>query len=901
MKKRRILIVLAAMLALSLILAACQHTHDYQNGVCTTCGEKDPDYTVSADGLSEDIPAKADSPTLMLHYSRDNSDYKNWDFWVWKDGSDGMGFSIDYKDDFGAVALVQLSVLDASVTDTVGIIPRKGGNNWTSKDVSIDRFLDLSTMTLDKNNYFHIYLIEGDGELYKSAEEISLKVTASFDSSGTKIMVETKLAIESVTFFADGVQIGEVEGSGSATEAELAFTDSLKLDLNKTYTVSVKLADVDEPVEATADISVLYDTDLFAEAYTYDGDDLGANYSATHTLFKVWSPVSTKIVLNIYNAGNGNETPQTYDMIKTVKGVFETDVSGNLGGKYYTYTVFNSMYPDGEEVVDPYAKSAGLNGERGQIVNFDETDPEGWDDVSPVAYDRKELVVWETHVADVTSSDTWNGTASLQKTFLGMIEKGTTYTSGTTTVTTGFDHIVELGVNAVQLLPIFDQANDESDMSFNWGYNPLNYNVLEGGYSTDPTNGYTRIKEFKQLVQVFNGEGINIIMDVVYNHVNSASSSNFEVLMPGYYFRTDSTGAYTNGSGCGNETASERPMYRKFMIDSVCFWAEEYKLGGFRFDLMGLHDVETMNQLVKALKQINPDIVVYGEPWQGGTSGMSTSVTAATQSNGNKFEGYGQFNDQMRDALIKSGMKGVSELGWVTNASSVSKSDLNSIVNGLKGITNSFITDPDKTVNYVTCHDNYTLYDRIKAAGITDEATVKKMAMLANSVVFSSNGTVFMLAGEEFLRTKNVAYTPTDSSYKNEYVHNSYKASYEVNALDYSLKVKNYDMFTNYKLLVGFKKTCGGLHFSKDEIAENYKVTQLADGGIIRIDITDTENNSDWIVIHANGTVSGQNVDVSGYTLYLDTLGEYIPLDTASTETELTVSAYQTLILYKQN
>lgn len=857
--KRKLSVILLCLLAVvCIVLVACVD---------------DP----TAGGLPTDVPESATEPTLVLHYERQNpDDYLKWGFWIWTDGGEeGQLFKLNYQDDFGGVAMYPLSDFGAERDSLIGIIPRLIAS-WT-KDCDVDRMLDLSQCEMGADNFIHIYLTQGDQNLYKDAEEMKYNVTAAF-TAYDKITVNARQEMASVTIF-EATQSVAVQ-NGPAKEIVCALPQNHTLRLAEGYTAEVQFAD-GKKVTATVDMKALYGTDAFNDAFYFDGE-LGAMYSATETTFRVWSPVSTKIVLNIYQKGNGEETPVSYDMQSGQKGTFEAVVSGDLAGKYYTYTVYNHVYSTGVEIVDPYAKSAGLDGERGMIVDFSKTNPLGWENVSPIAYDRKQLVVWETHVADVTSSQTWTGTESNRSRFLGLIEEGTTYTEGNVTVKTGFDHIKELGVNAVQLLPIFDQANDESARIFNWGYNPLNYNVLEGSYSSDATDGYTRIKEFKQVVAAFNGAGINIIMDVVYNHVNAAGGSNFDVLMPGYYFRYGANGSMSNGSGCGNETASEHAMFRKFMIDSVCFWASEYKLGGFRFDLMGVHDVETMNMLADALKLINPNIVIYGEPWTGGTSALPSSQQAV-QSNANSLRGVGQFNDQLRDALIKGGLAAVTDKGWITNESAVSSSDVSKIMDGLKGITacTNSITDPNKTTNYVTCHDNYTLFDRISAAGITDEAIVKKMAMLANSVVLTSNGTAFMLAGEEFLRTKG-----GDG--------NSYQSGYEVNQLDYSLKIAHADMFENYRKLIALKTHCGGLCLSQEQVQQAYKVQSLDGGAVIVIEVTDSENGTMYTIVHANGVAKDVAVNLEGYTLYLDTLGVTQEL---SSQTE--VLPFQTLIAQK--
>ncbi|MCH5152823.1 MAG: type I pullulanase [Clostridiales bacterium] len=893
MKKNISIIVLAIVMVLCLIVAvACNNSKG--PGVFTFEESESGGVKVGNDKLlmPTDVPASADEPSIMIHYWRSNAaDYTSWGFWLWADGADGQVYNIEYQDSYGSVTIVKLSTLGVTENDKVGIIAREQAA-W-NKDTEADRFINLSEYTIDSNNYYHVYLYQGDGGLYKNVEELTHGLTASFVSD-TRITVNTKAAVKHIELWEGNTLLAEANNNKASTTIHYDFAEGTTPDISQTYTVKVVFKQDKYNAECKVGITALYESEMFDE-FNYDGE-LGAIYSSASTTFKVWSPVSNKIVLNIYQNGDGNETPQTHEMSKGDKGVFSVTVNGDLAAKYYTYTVYNDTYPSGAEIVDPYAKSAGLSGKRGQIVNFDAINSTivGWNDVSPKAYDANELVVWETHVADVTSSETWKGTEANRKKFLGMIEQGTTYEG----VKTGFDHIVELGVNAVQLVPIFDQSNNEAYPEFNWGYNPLNYNVLEGSYSSNASDGYVRIKEFKQLVQAFNGANINIIMDVVYNHVSAAIGSNFDVLMPGYYFRYDSSGDMSNGSGCGNETASDHYMFRKFMIDSVCFWAQEYKLGGFRFDLMGLHDIETMNQLAAALKKINPSIIIYGEPWTGGNTPLDSSLQAK-QSNTNKFEGYGQFNDQMRDSLIMGGLKAATDKGWATGGTTTAN-----IANGLKGFTNASIKDLYKTVNYVTCHDNYTLHDRIIATGqfgkaadvfsgdivltAEQQATIKQMAMLANSVVFSSNGVNFMLAGEEFLRSKAAGGAVGDE------IHNSYESSYKVNELDYALKVENADMFANYQKLIAFKKMFVkdfGLN-SNEAVAANYAVE--VDGSVITITIT-AKDNTVWKIVHANGSVADVTADFAGYTLYLDTLNSA----SLTLSAETPIAKYQTIIASK--
>lgn len=860
-----------------------------------SCGGQNPSTSSqpSLDHLTDvdyptTIPTMEES-SVQIHYARKDNKYAPWCLWLWNmNGGAGKIYNFNYQDSFGVVASYPLSTFGANMEQgELGFIVRQK-SSWT-KDVDADRSIDFSTLEKDDSGIFHVYLFSGDANIYTSPEkEMVDEIQYAKFMDGKTIACETNKPIEHFQIYEDDQLI--VDKDQSNLNGYYHTLDHAAY-INKTYKTKVTFSETKQVLESNISITGLYRSKSFNDQYYYDGE-LGAIYTKTSTTFKVWSPISSKITLRIYQNGTplridsalGDDTYKEYPLLLGEKGVFSTTVSGDLAGKYYTYVVYNSQNKNGKEIVDPYAKSAGVNGLRGMIVDFSKTNPEGWDEMDIHPYDRKELTVYETHVSDVTSSDTWNGSKINQKKYLGLIEEGTTYTKNGVTTATGFDHIKDLGVNAVQLLPIFDQDNDEVNVKFNWGYNPLNYNVLEGAYSSNPHDGYARIKEFKKVVKAFHDAGINIIMDVVFNHVSSMNASNFQVLMPGYYFRLDGKDLPYNGSGCGNETASENKMFQKFMIDSASFWAEEYKLGGFRFDLMGLHDIDTMNALSAKLKEINEAITVYGEPWTGGTSGLSESKQAK-QNNGNQFIGFGQFNDQMRDGLIKGGLNGPTTQGWITNAKKVDASNVNQIMAGIKGITKSStveIADPDKTVNYVTCHDNYTLYDRIKAAKVTDEEAARKMSVLANAVVFTSQGTTFMLAGDEMLRTKGGN-------------SNSYDASYKVNELDYSKKIDYPEVYENYKSLIAFKQEMSGLHLNKDEIGQ-IQVESLSGGSVIKYSLYDQENHREYVIVHANGVTGKSPIDLSSYRVYLDTL----KLNEKDSELgTLTPGEYQTIIAYK--
>ncbi len=873
-------------------------------GGTTDDGGDKPDDGDKPQPVDPELPESTEDLGFAIHYDQTTMDGEkyHWNLWMWENGKDGADYQFNGKDSYGIVARYKWEEFSTTAKQNgIGFIIKEN-KVWAespAKDGDSDRFIDFSSLEKDKYGYYNVYLKYEDETVYTSAtgevnDMVSYFSLAYNVVKGFQIWFQTNKAFESYEIklgdqvvFSDTVGLDKLE---SKDDTRVVYNLGKELpDLFNTYSLKVTFKESGKSIEKVADNSIIYSTQAFAEAYTYTGE-LGAIYAADSTTFRVWSPISTSIQLRIYDTGTpkslgGNDIFTEFAMTKGEKGVWEYTFNGDCAGKYYTYVVTNATYKNAE-VVDPYAKSTGLNGLRGMIVDFSKTNPEGWENVSVHPYSSTELTVYETHIADLTSSTTWGGTAANAKLYTGFYEAGTTYTEGDVTVSTGFDHIKELGVNAVQILPFFDQANEErvGKRAFNWGYNPLNYNALDGIYSADPTDGYLKIKEFKNLVKAYNEAGINIIMDVVYNHVAGLEKCNFDVLMPKYYFRYTSAGA-SNGSGCGNETASEMPMFRKFMVDSTEFWASEYKLGGFRFDLMGIHDVKTMNELSKNLHEnVSEHITVYGEPWAAGTIALGSGHTAAAQVSMNKYEGYGCFNDKMRDALIKGGLSGKAERGWITNSSKVSSGDVTNIKAGLRGLvlsTNKTL-EPEKCVNYVTCHDNYTLYDRIKAAGIKDEATIKKMAMLSNSIVFTSQGVTFMLAGEEFLRTKG----------GNE---NSYNASYKVNELNYSLKVKNLDMFNAYKKLIALKHNKGLFGKSGEECKE-ITIQTNKDGSLIYYDLVDTVNQVSYRIVHSNGVAAqDKQVDLAGYTLYLDTLGKSDLTLTAQT----TLDAYQTIIASK--
>lgn len=860
-----------------------------------------------------------DEPGVQIHYQRTKPGYADWGLWLWSEGKDGSEYEFNYQDDYGTIAYYPLSMFGNP--HSLGFIVKKlfkvaGDGNWI-KDYNSDRFIDFDMLEADDHDIYHVYLVSNKAAVYtvpdKSATMCGVNI-CQFETS-KNIKIEANNPLKDVKLFLNDVEADPntytVETQGQTGKNKVVkLTEAA--DIASAYSARIEF-ESGPVVMKNVSIRKLY-ISAFDTKYAYTGE-LGAIYSPEHTEFKVWSPVSSSIKLRLYQTGTpvavsseyGSDEYEEYEMIKDEHGVFSITIVGDLQERYYTYFVTNAYNKQGKEIVDPYAKGCGVNGLRGMVVNFDKVDakPSDWDEVAFSQTDRKHLTVYETHVADVTSSETWTGTEANRKRFKGMWEENTTYTNNGSTVKTGFDHIKELGVNAVEILPMFDQANDEVNPQFNWGYNPLNYNCVEGVYSADPYNGYERIFELRQLIKAYKDAGIAIIMDVVYNHVNGLSGSNFDTLMPYYYFRyNDSTGSASSGSGCGNDTASERPMYRKFMVDSVKFWTETYKLDGFRFDLMGLHDVTTMNQVVAAARQVNNKITVFGEAWIMGTAAQSGTVLA-NQSNANQFIGYGQFNDKGRDALLAGGLSPKYSKGWMNSESNpVLTSDL---VEMMKGITHGVTNSPDKSTNYATCHDNYTLHDRGIVAGIYDEEKLEGANVIANSTVMLSQGTSFMLAGEEMLRTKivydNEGNPVVDESVTSQTVYqvseNSYASSYKTNELNYQWKIDHPELMNTYQKLIALKQDAGDLGLNQSEIAssETYSVTTERHDTVIKVKFnSDSYAYTAYIGAaslykYSKDSAEPYMIDIQGKEVYLDSKTQPVA------DNQLMLHAYETIIV----
>jgi len=538
-----------------------------------------------------------------------------------------------------------------------------------------------------------------------------------------------------------------------------------------------------------------------ANNYTSYTGKLGALYTTDETIFRLWAPTASKAYLNLYPDGDASKCEKKLEMTQIGNGAWEKTEHGNLDGVYYTYSVIIDGIEN--EAVDPYAKAAGVNGKRGMVVNLVLTNPDDWEnDVSPSFSHPVDAILYELHIRDF-SIDKNSGMENKGK-YLAFTETGTISNEG---LKTGVEHLAELGITHVHLLPSFDYCSvDERypHKSYNWGYDPGNYNLPEGSYSTDPYNGHVRIKEFKQMIKNLHKNGLRVVMDVVYNHTGTTIESNFNKLVPGYYYRMDENGDFSDGAACDNETASERSMVRKFMVDSVVYWATEYNIDGFRFDLMGLHDIETMNAIRYALDEIDPSILLYGEGWTGGPTPLPEKRQALKKNTHMLDKRIAAFSDDIRDG-IKGHVFKHKEPGFV-NGNFKRKTDV------MFGVAAScyhpqvdyqklfyskepWAKEPSQTVTYASAHDNLTLWDKLKATcPKQSEAEYIKMNKLSALLVLTSQGISFIHAGEELARTKNG-------------IDNSFISPDEINKLDWKRKKEYKSLFEYYKGLIALRKS----------------------------------------------------------------------------------------------
>ena len=550
----------------------------------------------------------------------------------------------------------------------------------------------------------------------------------------------------------------------------------------------------------------LYSTEEFERKYTYAGSDLGARWTKEKTSFRLWAPTAKSVKVNLYQSGNPGveDRIDQIEMKSAVAGTWTAEVPGDQNGVYYTLTV--ELEEGIREACDPYARTTGVNGQRAMVIDLRSTDPEGWAEDRDPNGDKHitDAVIYELHVRDLSVDE--NSGISNKGKFLGLIEEGTHTPEG---VSTGLDHIKSMGITHLHLLPSYDYGSvDEAHLEkeqFNWGYDPVNYNVPEGSYSTDPYHGEVRVKEMKQMIQGLHKAGISVVLDVVYNHVYEGDSFCFNRLVPEYFSRTHD-GHYSNGSGCGNDTASERSMVRKYIVDSVKYWADEYHIDGFRFDLVGLLDVQTINELVSAVRAKHPNVIFYGEGWSMATELTKADVAMATQHNSWQTPNFAYFSDTLRDVL-RGYVFDDHATGYVAGAQGQEE-----LVKACFMGHPDWCPNPTQTVNYASCHDNMSLFDRLTLSRDQDTfADRVRMNNLAAAVYMLSQGVPFLQAGEEMLRSKPLP--------QGGFEHNSYCSPDSINSIKWAdLHKPEYAANADYyRGLIAFRKAHPTLRLTTDE------------------------------------------------------------------------------------
>lgn len=602
---------------------------------------------------------------------------------------------------------------------------------------------------------------------------------------------------------------------------------------------------------------------FFEDYPVYNGKDLGVNYTSEKTVFKIWAPKASAVKLRLYQAGDGGEATSVLEMNKRKQGVWELTINKDIKNIYYTFQVLQDSKWLTERP-DIYAKAAGVNGKRGMVSDLATTNPAGWEkDTKPALKNFTDIIIYETHIRDISISK--NSGIQHKGKFLGIAEAGTKNPDGEST---GLDHLRELGITHVHLLPSFDfNSIDESkpdSTAYNWGYDPLNYNVPEGSYSTNPYDGNIRIREFKQMVQTLHANGIRVILDVVYNHTANRESG-FNQFAPFYFYRQNAAGNYSDATACGNETASERAMMRKFMIESVAYWAAEYHLDGFRFDLMGVHDIETMNLISDTLHKIDPTIFIYGEGWAAGASSLPENLRAVKR-NTYKLNKIAAFSDDIRDGL-RGPFDNIKVKGFVSGAKGTAESVRFGIVASTrhpqinyKNVNHSdapWAKEPYQTISYVSCHDDNTLFDRLKIDNPDEtEAGLIKMDKFSHTIILTSQGVSFLQSGAEMLRTK-------------QGIANSYNSPDSINEIDWSRKTKYKDVFNYYKGLIALRKHHPAFRMpSAKMIQDNLKFLETEDPLIIAYQLTNNANRDKWkdILILLNGTPTDKTIKIPAGT-----------------------------------
>ncbi len=723
----------------------------------------------------QSIPVSKPENRITIHYHRADDSYAGVNLWTW-DGANKKTPQKNWiepigQDDFGAV--FQLDRASFGESERIGLIPR-AGNDWSQKDGG-DKFW---TPALGRE----VWLVSARDEVFSKAPDLTPHLAAAWLDAPDRVVVRLTNpppteATVSILDQADGIHLATAAPSGGL---EITVTPVEPLDLAKgPYRVQVE--GFHAPV-AIVPRAILDDPELFADA----GAVLGATMSPEGTTFRLFAPTATAVSLVLYDAASGVKGRVVQALSAPAKGIWETQVKGDLHGRFYTYLVQGPGLDPTHETLDPYATNSVASSTRGRLTEL--APPTG---SSPQVKSPTDAVIYEMQVRDFTIAP--NSGVKNRGLYLGWTEPGT-HLPNDPQIKTALDHLVELGVTHVELLPMQDFENDETHRGYNWGYITSAFFSPEGMFASQP-NDDSRVREFRALVAALHARGLGVILDVVYNHTSPHAS--FFSIAPDYYYRHLEDGALANGSGCGNEFRSEAPMARKLILDSLKFWVREYGIDGFRFDLMALLDLETIRAAEQELRALNPNLVLYGEPWMGGSSPLNqpTDKSAVRQ-----IEPIGAFNDDFRNAL--KGAPDGSDPGWIEDGS---KAD--ALKTALQ--VSDWFASPAQSINYMTCHDNLVLWDKLKAAMPGAREPLLEAAMkLGYLALFTAQGVPFFQGGEEFARSKGGN-------------NNSYDAPDAVNQVDWSLKQKNRDLFNYARDLIALRKAHPVFRLrTRDEVAQ---------------------------------------------------------------------------------
>jgi len=724
---------------------------------------------------------------LAVHYNRLNGDYLNWTLWVWNEDGAKTGFEFvpEGKDDFGVYFKIDLKTFGL-LNKKTGFLPKYG--KWEAKDEP-DRILNAA-------NAGSVYLMEGDGTVYGSPPVISTKIVSAALESESVVKLILNRVVDLYFLDKQGFRLSRDGNSVPALKArfyggkkygKVVLLDFEGFEKPDSQAVNAGLWEVRardlEPVKIKLG-AIVYGPDFSSSK------KMGAFTSDGVTVMRVFAPAAIKTEALIYDTTTGAASPASLEYKGL--GLWEKVFDRDLAGKYYRLRVTDAGGVSSG--VDPYADCATDGGPA--LIAADNTPV-----AEPPQFELSETVLYEVHLRDF-SSDAFSGIQNKRK-YLGFAEDGTVHPLYPE-IKTGLAHLAELGVNAVHILPLQDFENLAGAQAYNWGYMPVNFNSPYGAYATSQDDA-SRVREARLMIDALHKKGIKVIMDVVYNHTAETGGRiyNFKAVAGDYYYRVRPDGSYWNGSGCGNEFKTEAPMARKFIIDSLLHWARDYKVDGFRFDLMGLMDRETAFEAVKKLQEFKPDIILYGEPWTAGETPVD-GIKKGSQ----KGRGFAVFNDGFRDAL-KGSVFSVKDKGYIQSYGSNYRQG---VINGIRGSLETFTQSPLESVNYASCHDNNTLWDRLNlSAKDAPPEIVIKMDKLAQAIVLTSQGIPFLHAGEEFLRTK-----------KGE--ENSYNLPDEINRLDWTRKKEYFGVFSYYRDLIALRKAHPAFRMkTASDVKENLK------------------------------------------------------------------------------